>query len=181
MRSLDGIVTLRGHMVRRSPTAAELDARDGLTLTARDVDILVEVHRHGLLTAELIELAFYPAAEGERRSLSSCARERLRRLWLWGYLERIEPPVARALGGRPPYLYTLGPRGVGPVAARLGRGAAPGRRRRVGRVDDVFVEHDLTVAAFWAHLKALVRSTDVRELRWVSERELRARHRKVKD
>lgn len=172
----DSVRPLRGQMVRRLPTERELSERAGLVLTARDVNLLVAVHRHGLLTADLVELALFPPAGTDRRAPSSCAHERLRRLWLWGYLDRLELPIARALGGRRPYLYTLGPRGVGPVAARLGRGTAPIRCRRLDRVDDIFVEHDLTAAAFWANLAALARATLVRRLAWVSERDLPARH-----
>jgi hypothetical protein len=171
---------LRSHIVRRLPTTRELAQRRPIALTRRDEQLLAAVYTHGILTAELIELAFFPG-EQDRQSPSSCCYDRLRQLWLWGYVERIELPVARALGGSRPYLYTLGPRGVPVVGALLGEGAAPVQRRRLDRVDDVFVEHDLTMAAFWANLIALLRSRRARLRRWVSERTLRARQVRVQD
>ena len=171
----DRVCPLRCSIVRRLPTERELSERAGLALTARDVELLIEVHRHGLLTAELVELALFPPVGAARRAPSSVAHERLRRLWLWGYLDRLKLPVGSARGGRRPYLYTLGPRGVGPVAARLGEGTAPVRRRRLDRVDDVFVKHDLMAAAVGAGLTALAPATLVRRLTWVAERELRVR------
>ncbi len=44
----------------------------------------------------------------------------------------------------------------------------------------MFVEHDLTIAAFWANLVARLRSTSVKLGRWIPERELRARRMRVK-
>ena len=181
MSTPDGVHPLRGHIVRCLPTAADRDRRRGLVLTSRDDAILLAFHEHPVLDARLIELVFFPAGAEGRRSPSSCTHERLRRLWLDRYLDRIELPVAPTLGGRRPYLYTLGPRGVARVAGRLGKGAAPVRSRRLDRVDDFFLDHDLKVAGFWAHLEALVRSVLVGRFVWVSERDLRARHTRVKD
>ena len=166
--------------MRRLPTDQELAQRRQVTLTRRDEQILAAIYTHGILTAELIEMAFFPG-QPDRRSPSSCCYERLRQLWLWSYVERIELPVARTLGGSRPYLYTLGPRGVPVVGALLGSGAAPVQRRRLDRVDDVFVEHDLQIAAFWANLIALLRSRRARLRRWVSERTLRAQQVRVQD
>jgi hypothetical protein len=75
------------------------------------------VYLHGFLTTDLIELAFFPPRRGSRSWASSKAYERLRELWLWGYLERIELPVARVLGGRRPFLYALGHQAV-PIVER---------------------------------------------------------------
>jgi hypothetical protein len=171
---------LRSHIVRRLPTDQELAQRRQVTLTRRDAQILAAVYTHGLLTAELIEMVFFPG-EPDRRSPSSCCYERLRQLWLWGYVERIELPVARSLGGSRPYLYTLGPRGVPVVGSVLGSGAAPVQRRRLDRVDDVFVEHDLQIAAFWANLVALLRSRHAKLRRWDCERTLRGQQVRVQD
>src|SRR5437588_11867867 len=68
-------------------------------------------------------------------------------LWLWGYLERVELPVARVLGGRRPFLYALGRQGVAYVEQRLGTATLPVQPRRLDRLDHVFVEHDLKAAA----------------------------------
>src|SRR5712692_107918 len=87
---------LRGHYVRRLPTASEISTRSPIVLTERDRQLLVAVHRQGFLTTDLIELAFFPPRNGSRSSASSKAYERLRELWLWGYLGRIELPVVRA-------------------------------------------------------------------------------------
>jgi Replication-relaxation len=178
--SLDTVHQLRSHIVRRLPTAKELAERRPLAVTHRDQRMLYAIYTHGLLTADLIELAFFPGRQA-RHSPSSCCYERLRALWLWSHVDRIELPVARALGGSRPYLYTLGRRGVPIVGAMLGSGAAPVQRRRLDRLDDIFVDHDLKVAAFWANLVALLRARPARLQRWVSERALRARPVRVQD
>ena len=177
----ESVQPLGAHMVRRLPTKAELAERTSLVLTERDKEILSAVHTQGFLTTDLIELAFFPPPAGGRRTHSSRAYDRLRQLWLWSYLERVELPVSRTLGGRQPFLYTLGRRGVPVVTAHLGPDAGPVHCRRLDRLDNVFVEHDLIVATLWANLKALIRSTQVPGLRWTPERELRACHARVKD
>jgi hypothetical protein len=105
----------------------------------------------------------------------------LRPLWLWNYLERVELPVARVLGGRRPYLYALGRRGVPHVQARLGPGHPPVQLRRLDRLNDLFVEHDLRAAALWASPEAVVRTSRLERLDWTPERELRARKLRVRD
>jgi hypothetical protein len=117
-------LTLRGQMMRRVPTRFELAQRVPIVLTDRDHDILFAVCQQGFITTDLIELAFFPAAGSLRSSYSSRAYERLRQLWLWSYLDRVEQPVARVIGGRRPFLYALGPRAVPLVATRLANGAS---------------------------------------------------------
>ena len=73
---------LRGHYVRRLPTPEEISTRSPIALTERDRQLLVAVHRHGFMTADLVELAFFPPRNGSRSSASSKAYERLRDLWL---------------------------------------------------------------------------------------------------
>lgn len=174
-------LALRGQMIRRLPTKAELAQRAPIVLTERDQDILFAVYQQGFVTTDLIELAFFPPAESARCSYSSRAYERLRQLWLWSYLDRVEQPVARLIGGRRPFLYALGPRAVPLVAARLGDGAAPVQRRRLDRLDDMFIEHDLLATRFWANLKALMDTHGHADWRWIPERELRAMRARVKD
>src|SRR5215510_4219937 len=100
----------RRHIIRCRPTDAELARREPMVVMERDREILYAVHQHRFLTTELIELAYFPQpATGARVSECSRAYERLRQLWLWGYLERIELPVARQLGGRRPYPVRAGP------------------------------------------------------------------------
>jgi hypothetical protein len=159
-----------------------------MVLTDRDTQLLAALHAHGFLTAELIELAFFPGSREGGGSLPSCRSavyERLRQLWLWGFVDRIERPVARVLGGSRPLLYCLGWRGVSPVAAQLAQSAAPVRRRRLDRLDHQFIEHDLKVALLWAHLAAALRGASggagVRRWYWTAERDLRARHIRVID
>jgi hypothetical protein len=151
-----------------------------MSLTERDVSILLSVYTHGFLTTDLIELAFFPAPRSGRRAPSTRCYDRLRLLWLWGWLERVEPPTQRVFGGRRPFLYTLGKRGMPVVARRLAQERAPVQRRRLDRLDDLFIDHDLTIAAFWAHLMALARSGQLR-VRWTPERELRAMGIRVQD
>jgi hypothetical protein len=173
---------LRGRMVRVAPSDDQLARRGPIALTARDGDILCAAYTQGFLTTDLIVRAFFPPARG-RRGPCAAAYERVRELWLWGYLDRVQLPVAPSLGGSRLYLYTLGQRGVPPVAARrgLGGGTAPVQRRRLARLDDLFVEHDLKAAAFWANLTGHLRHTRIRRWAWWSERDLRARHEHVAD
>ena len=174
---------LRGHYVRRLPTELELASRAPIVLTERDRRILVAAHVQGFLTTELVALAFFPPSGSTRSSPSSKAYERLRELWLWNYLERVELPVARVLGGRRPFLYSLGQPGVRFVEQRIGTAALPVQPRRLDRLDHVFVDHDLQAAAFWANLAAQLRTFTprVRRCIWLGERELRARRMRVRD
>src|ERR1700730_17814425 len=125
------IQELRGHYVRRLPTPEEISTRPPIVLTERDRQLLVAVHQHGFLTTNLVELAFFPPSSGSRSTASSKAYERLRDLWLWGYLERVELPVARVLGGRRPFLYSLGQQGTAYVEQRMGTAVLPVQTRRL--------------------------------------------------
>jgi hypothetical protein len=85
------------------------------------------------------------------------------------------------LGGRQPYLYTLGPRAIPVVGPQFDLSERPVQRRRLERLDDVFVAHDLKIAAVWAHLQALLRGCKVRQVWWAGDRDLRARPLRVQD
>jgi Replication-relaxation len=171
---------LRGHYVRRLPTPAEISSRAPIVITERDRQVLVAVHQQGFLTTDLVELAFFPPRKESRSSASSKAYERLRELWLWGYLERVELPVARVLGGRRPFLYAIGQQAVPLVESRLGSWRLPVQPRRLDRLDHVFVDHDLKAAALWANVRrALIRRGGCRWL-WLGERELRAKRMRVR-
>ena len=175
----EGVQVLRGHMVRRVPTRAEIASRPSFALTDRDREILAAVYAHGFLTAELIEIAFFPRQTDRPASPSSSAHERLRLLWLWSYVDRVELPIAPALGGRRPFLYALGSRGVPVVTDRLGAGARLVQQRRLGRLDDRSIEHDLVASRFWADLYVLLADApreNIRRWCWTSERDLRALH-----
>jgi len=171
---------LRGHYVRRLPTSSDISTRSPIVLTERDRQVLVAVHQQGFLTTDLIELAFFPPRNGSRSSASSKAYERLRELWLWGYLERVELPVARVLGGRRPFLYALGHQAVPIVESRIGSWVLPVQLRRLDRLDHVFVDHDLKAAALWANLRAQLRGRRGCRWAWLGERELRAKRMRVR-
>ncbi len=96
----------------------------------------------------------------------------------WGYLERIELPVARVLGGRRPFLYALGQQGVPLVEQRMGTATLPVQPRRLDRLDHVFIDHDLKAAALWANVLAQLRGR--RGCRWVWLGELRAKRMRVR-
>lgn len=166
---------LRSHFLRRLPTPKDLSVRSPIVLTERDAQILVAVHQHGFLTTGLVELAFFPPQFGSRDWSSSKAYERVRELWLWGYLERVELPVARVLGGRRPFLYALGQQGVPMVETRIGTPRFPVQPRRIDRLD-----HDLKAAALWANLRAYYADRDGCRFGWTGERELRARRMRVR-
>jgi Replication-relaxation len=171
---------LRGHYVRRLPSQVEISSRSPIVLTERDRQLLVAVHRHGFMTTDLVELAFFPPRNGTRSWSSSKAYERLRELWLWGYLERIELPVARVLGGRRPFLYALGQQAVPIVEHRMGTTALPVQPRRFDRLDHVFIDHDLKAAALWANVLAELRRRRGCRWLWLGERELRAKRMRVR-
>ncbi len=59
---------LRGQYMRRLPTQAEISSRSPIVLTERDRQLLVAVHRHGFMTTDLVELAFFPPRNGSRSS-----------------------------------------------------------------------------------------------------------------
>src|SRR6202158_640256 len=171
---------LRGHYVRRLPTPEDMSTRSPIVLTERDRQLLVAVHQHGFLTTDLVELAFFPPSNGSRSSASSKAYERLRDLWLWGYLERVELPVARVLGGRRPFLYALGRQGVPSIEQRMGTAVLPVQPRRLDRLDHVFVDHDLKAAALWANVRAQLRGRRGCRWLWIGERELRGKRMRVR-
>ena len=171
---------LRGHYVRRLRTPEELASRAPIVITERDRQVLIAVYQQGFLTTDLVELAFFPPRNGPRSSSSSKAYERLRDLWLWEYLERVELPVARVLGGRRPFLYAIGQQAVPIVESHMGSWALPVQPRRLDRLDHVFVDHDLKAAALWANVKVeLIRLGGCRWL-WLGERELRAKKMRVR-
>jgi hypothetical protein len=171
---------LRGHYVRRLPTSTEISTRSPIVLTERDRQLLVAVHQHGFLTTDLVELAFFPPSNGSRSSASSKAYERVRDLWLCGYLERVELPVARVLGGRRPFLYSLGVQAVPIVEQRIGTAVLPVQPRRLDRLDHVFVDHDLKAAALWANVRAQLRGRRGCTWLWIGEREPRAKRIRVR-
>jgi hypothetical protein len=172
----------RRHIVRCRPSPDELARRAPFVVTGRDKGILHAVHQHRFLTTELVELAFFPPpATGLRVAECSRAYERLRLLWLWGYLERIELPVARQIGGRRPYLYALGRRAVPLVEALRPPDAPAVGVTRIDRTVDDRVDHDLLVAGVWANLVAALRGGRATSFRWFAERDLRARRWWVED
>ena len=181
MRPLPVARPLNAGIVVRRPTPAELTHRQPFTLTPRDRAILVWTHFFGFLTTDLIELAYFPPVGPARQSPSSCAYDRLRQLWLWGYLERVELPQARSAGGRLPYLYSLGRQGVPVVEERV---PGPVSARRIDRLDALFVDHNLKTAALWANLtRAGLDDPDLRIRRtwWWGERQLRGKRLQVMD
>jgi Replication-relaxation len=173
-------VVLRDHLVRLIPTNNDLDDRIPILLTARDWEILTAIDLHGYLTLDLIDLAFFPSARTDERP-STRAHHRLHQLWLWGFVERIERPVARVIGGRRPFLYALSQRGLRLLEERSSSHDASPHRRRLDRTSELFVEHSLTVAAVWANVLALLRPRPITLGAWVAERDLRARQLRVKD
>ena len=97
-----------------------------------------------------------------------------------GLLERVELPVARALGGRRPFLYALGLQGVPCVEQRIGTAVLPVQPRRLDQLDHVFVDHDLKPAALWANVRTQLRSRRGCRWLWIRERELRAKRMRVR-
>ena len=138
------------------------------------------VGRHGYLTTDLIELAFFRSGRPDDRA-SSAAYERLRLLWLWGYLDRVDVPLLRLTGGRRPFLYALGPAGVRVVNIRARRAGHAIRRQRPHDPGSSFVAHNLIASTLWANLVAATRGSAFTLRRWETARDLRARGARVKD
>jgi Replication-relaxation len=173
-------VVLRDHLVRLLPTKNDLGDRVPIVLTPRDREILAAIDLHGYLTLEVIDLVFFPSSRPDDRP-STRAYHRLHQFWLWGYVERIELPVSRVIGGRRPFLYALSQRGLRLLDTGSTSQDAPPHRRRLDRTSELFVEHSLTVAAVWANVLALIRLRPITLGGWVADRDLRARQLRVKD
>lgn len=174
------IPEFQGHLVRRLPTEEELAHRTSCSLTARDLEILTAAGVLSLLTAELVGLAYFPPDQADPRYASSRAYARLQRCWLWGYLDRYVLPAPRGMVGGVPDLLALGPEGVRLMAQRV-RPAVPPAETRPEDLDVRFVQHELTVAAAWASMQALVRTGQLRACRWTPERCWRAANVYVPD
>jgi hypothetical protein len=173
-------IVLRDHLVRLVPTRSDLDHRVPVALTPRDWEILAAIDLHGYLTLDLIDLVYFPSSRSDDRP-STRAYHRLHQLWIWGYVERIQLPVARVIGGRCPFLYALSPRGLHILARRSSSHDLSSHRRRLDRTSELFVEHSLAVAAVWANVLALIRPRPITLGVWVADRDLRARQLRVKD
>ncbi len=169
---------LRSHLERCVPEPRALASRASVVLTGRDEALLEAIYNQGFLTAEIVELAFFPPT-ADRRSHSSCAYDRLRQLWLAGYVERVEVPTTRRRGRRP-LLYAIGRAAVPVLTARLGVAADVVQQRRIGRLDVRAVDHDLQAARLWANLHRHVPTTCLTGWRWLPERALRSRRLHVK-
>ena len=163
------------------PSAADLAKRTSIVLTERDVELLLAVYQHRFLPTSHIERAFFPAPNGPRSGPCSRAYERLRLLWLWDYLVRVEVPVSRHLGGRCPFQHGLGRRGIPRVQARLGPDAPPVEPVRLDRFEHRCSDHDLATASLWVGVVETVRDSALTGPVWCSERELRRRDLRVDD
>jgi hypothetical protein len=168
-----------GQLTVRRPTSAELAGRVQFVITDRDQDMLAAVATHGFLTVELLSLAFYPLQAGPL-AVSARAYWRIRQLWLWGFLERVELPVPRGFKGSKPSLYMLGPQGVPYAEQRLERGVSA-IVRRVDRLDAASVPHNLVTAALWTNLVASLHGTNGTVSRWIPERVLRGKKIVLRD
>jgi hypothetical protein len=168
-----------GQLTVRRPTATELAGRAPFVITDRDQDMLAAVATHGFLTVELLSLAFYPLQAGPL-AVSARAYWRIRQLWLWGFLERVELPVPRGLRGSKPSLYMLGPQGR-PYADRRLEPGVSAIVRRVDRLDAASVPHNLVTAALWANLIAALHGTNGTVSRWIPERVLRGKKVVLRD
>lgn len=168
-----------GQLMVRRPTATELAGRAPFVITDRDQDMLAAVATHGFLTVELLSLAFYPLQAGPL-AVSARAYWRIRQLWLWGFLERVELPVPRGLRGSKPSLYMLGPQGR-PYADRRLEPGVSAIVRRVDRLDAASVPHNLVTAALWANLIAALQGTNGTVSRWIPERVLRGKKVVLRD
>jgi hypothetical protein len=168
-----------GQLTVRRPTSAELAGRVQFVITDRDQDMLAAVATHGFLTVELLSLAFYPLQAGPL-AVSARAYWRIRQLWLWGFLERVELPVPRGFKGSKPSLYMLGVQGV-PYADRRLEPGVSAIVRRVDRLDAASVPHNLVTAALWTNLVAALHGTNGTVSRWIPERVLRGKKIVLRD
>jgi hypothetical protein len=140
------------------------------------------IHTHGFLTTDLIELAYFPPPPGGRAGTCSRVYQRMADLWRCGCVQRLELPVSRHLGGRRPYLYALGHRGVPIVQERWSEHGLPVAAPRCDRLGGTNLDHDLAAAALWANLTGLLRRLRApRFPGWIPEPEIRARHLTVPD
>jgi hypothetical protein len=150
-------------------------------LTERDQEILVALHQNRVLTAGLVEWAFFPRKVSSRRSPSSCVHDRVARLFEAGYVGRLRLP-APAGGGSHPQLLALDRLGVPIVAERLRVSATEVRRLAApAKVGEAFLRHSLAISQAWAALKAATRNSEYALHRWVGEADLRSSYGHVRD
>src|SRR5581483_8434572 len=166
------VVKMKGHVQCRRPTASQLADRRPLQLTDRDRQILTAVYQQRLLPAHLIERAYFPEQSGARCFRSSCAYERIRQLWLWRYLERIELPVEMG-GGSRPRLYAIGRKATPVVRACLGGDARVHAPQLSKLTVETTHEHDTHVGAFWAGLHETLRGGWLVDVLWRSDHQYR--------
>lgn len=166
-------------LVRRLPTARELATRKMIALTERDREVLAPVAVHGFITVEQLGLALFPL-DGRPMVVSARAYWRIRQLWLWGFLERVELPKPPGLRGSQPSLYTLGKQGLLDAQVYLANEVTP-IVRRVDRLEAAYLVHDMAIAAFWVNLRRGVADDPGRLVRWLPERVLRAKKLSVRD
>jgi hypothetical protein len=180
VRLADGTQALaQERLTVRQPTAAQRARRSSLCLTRREEDILAALTLHRYLTVAHLERAVFPPSGPARRSHCVHAYQRVRLLWLWGYLHRVELPRRADHAGSSPALWALAPAGARYLADLRRPDLPPAYSSRPGRVSPLFLSHNLQAAWCWASLQALVHAGRVRRLRWLSEPVLRARHTSV--
>ena len=148
-------------------------------MTERDSAIVEAVYRYRMLERRQIENLFFVSVTG-RHTNTSYARKRLRRLYLYGYLERILRPIDPSEGSRGP-VYRLGPTGARLLAQQAG--VPVGQFHYWGRGDDqdsrrtqvqpLFLEHGLALADVRIAIEQAAKKNDVCIEAWRDDVDLR--------
>lgn len=157
-----------------------------MVVTARDRDILRQVHAYRLLTREQIEcLLFAPTNGQDHFTKTSKARLRLKLLYQHGYLERLPLPVGGAPWALQP-VYRLARKGAELLASESGVntkdftywGKGDDKDQRRTRVTPFFLQHTLQVNSFRIALTLAAQQFGFRIEKWLDDTSLKSQEMK---
>ena len=152
---------------KRTPTAMPAQAK----LTKRDRQIILGVYRYRLLSAEHIEILFFPPgpkATKPRSTKSSC-QYRLKLLYHWGFLDRVFQPVM-PWQGQSVFVYVLDEQGADLVAATLGIDRAEvGWKPQHNEMAPSTLAHSLAISDVRVVINKMSKISELKLMKWIGE------------
>lgn len=166
----------------KKPTSASASNKNkqplpGLSLTARDIEIINAVYEYRALTAPQVEALFFPKAsvKGAPKTHSNCQR-RLRLLTEHGFLLRIEQEQLLS-EGRKPLVYFLAKHGAEELAVALGSTVSEldwrSGQEKVGRL---FLDHLLATNSVRIAVTLAARRPPYQLVEWRDDKTLKREH-----